>query len=147
MFSCIWISKKSYRSLVGTPIAFSITQNKLKMKKKWGFKLERFEVFFQKISNKISQFWILRLNSFLIALLHLKFKEVLKIVSWCTHSFLNHSKRTYNEKKMGFQIKKVQSFFSKHLKQNITILEFEIKIFKFLFIYFALENKKDIVDC
>jgi hypothetical protein len=48
---------------------------------------------------------------------------------------------------MGFQIKKVQSFFSKHLKQNITILEFEIKIFKFLFIYFALENKKDIVDC
>jgi hypothetical protein len=33
--------------------------------------------FSQNISNKISQFWILRLNFFFIILLHLKLKEVL----------------------------------------------------------------------
>jgi hypothetical protein len=49
-----------------------MTQNELTMKKIWGFKLEKFEV-----SNKISQFWILRLNSLFIDLLHLEFKEVL----------------------------------------------------------------------
>jgi hypothetical protein len=81
------------------------------MKKIWGFKLERFKAFFQNISNKISQFWILRLNSFLIALLHLEFKEVSYIVSWCTHGFLNHSKQIYNEKDMRFQIREVLVFF------------------------------------
>jgi len=35
-------------------------------------------------------------------------------------------------------------FFPKHLKQNITILEFEIKVFSHFFV--AFENKKDIVD-
>jgi hypothetical protein len=45
---------------------------------------------------------------------------------------------------MGFQIRKVLSFLSKHLKQNITILEFEIKLFSHCFVSF--ENQSDIVD-
>jgi hypothetical protein len=46
---------------------------------------------------------MLRLNYFLIVLLDLEFKEVVLINNWCTHSFLNHSKQTLNEKDMGFQ--------------------------------------------
>jgi hypothetical protein len=46
---------------------------------------------------------------------------------------------------MGFQIRKVLSFFSKHFEQNITILEFEIKIFSHCFV--AFEDQRDIVDC
>ncbi len=48
MFCYIWISTKLCKLLVGTPITFLIIQNKLKMKKIWGFKLERFKVFFPK---------------------------------------------------------------------------------------------------
>jgi hypothetical protein len=77
-----------------------------------------YSFFSQNISNKVSHFWILILNFFLIVLLHLKFKEVLWIASWCTHSFLNHSKQTYNEKYMGFQTRKILSCFSKHFKQH-----------------------------
>ncbi len=46
---------------------------------------------------------------------------------------------------MGFQTIEVLSFFSKHLKQNITILEFEIKLFFHCFV--AFEDPRDIVDC
>ncbi len=92
--------------------------------------------FFQNISNKILQLWILRLKKFLVALLHLKFKKVLYIASWCSHSFLNHSTRTYDEKDMGFQIREALSFFSKHFKQNITVLEFETKLFYHCFFAF-----------
>jgi hypothetical protein len=45
---------------------------------------------------------------------------------------------------MGFQTIEVFKFFSKHFKQNITILELEIKLF---FHYFAVvKYQKDIVD-
>jgi hypothetical protein len=44
MFSCIWISKKSCRLLIGTPISFLNHSKKNTMKWIWGFKLER--VFF-----------------------------------------------------------------------------------------------------
>ncbi len=45
---------------------------------------------------------------------------------------------------MGFQTKEVLSFFSKHFKQNIIVLESEIKLFSHCFV--AIENQKDIVD-
>jgi hypothetical protein len=41
---------------------------------------------------------------------------------------------------MGFQIKEVLSFFSKHFKQNITILDFEIKLFCHCFVTFGVER-------
>jgi hypothetical protein len=45
---------------------------------------------------------------------------------------------------MGFQTREVLSFFSKQFKQNITVLEFEIKLF---FHYFAaFEDQRNIVD-
>jgi hypothetical protein len=46
---------------------------------------------------------------------------------------------------MGFKTREVLSFFSKHLKQNITFLEFGIRLFFHYFV--AFENNKDIVDC
>jgi hypothetical protein len=45
---------------------------------------------------------------------------------------------------MSFQIKEVQSFFPKHLKQNIKVLEFQIKLFSRCFA--AFESQKGIVD-
>ncbi len=45
---------------------------------------------------------------------------------------------------MGFQTKEILSFFSKHVKQNIIVLEFENKLFSHCFI--AFENQKHIVD-
>jgi hypothetical protein len=52
------------------------------MKTKWDFILKKFKVFFSKTFQT-------------------------KYHSWCTHSFLNHSKGTYNEKDMGFQTREV----------------------------------------
>jgi len=69
--------QRSYRKIINTPIVFEITQNEFIMKKIWGFKLERFKVFFQKSFKIISEFLILKLKLFFIVLLHLKFKEVL----------------------------------------------------------------------
>jgi hypothetical protein len=45
---------------------------------------------------------------------------------------------------MGFQTREVFNFFSKHFKQNITVLEFEIKLFSHYFVTF--EDQKAIVD-
>jgi hypothetical protein len=45
---------------------------------------------------------------------------------------------------MGFQTIEVLSFFSIHMKQIITILKFEIKIFSHCFV--AFKEQKDIVD-
>jgi hypothetical protein len=45
---------------------------------------------------------------------------------------------------MGFQTKKVKFIFFKTLKQNITILEFEIKLFSHFLVAFL--NQKDILD-
>jgi len=45
---------------------------------------------------------------------------------------------------MGFQTREVFSFFSKRFKQNITVLEFEIKLFSHFFVTF--EDQKDILD-
>ncbi len=45
---------------------------------------------------------------------------------------------------MGFQLKRFNVFFSKHLKQNTTILEFDIKLFSHCFVTF--EDQRDIVD-
>jgi hypothetical protein len=45
---------------------------------------------------------------------------------------------------MVFQIREASSFFSKHLKQNTTILEFDIKLFSHCFVTF--EDQRDIVD-
>jgi hypothetical protein len=41
---------------------------------------------------------------------------------------------------MGFQTREVLSFFSKQFKQNITVLEFEIKIFFQLFVAFEVKK-------
>jgi hypothetical protein len=111
LFSCIWISKKSYRSLVGTPIAFLITQNKLKMKKKWGFKLERFEVFFQKISNKISQFWILRLNYFSSLCCIWSSKRYWRLLVGAPIAFKIIQNELTMKKKWGFKLKRFKVFF------------------------------------
>jgi hypothetical protein len=40
---------------------------------------------------------------------------------------------------MGFQIREVLSFFSKHFKQNITISGFEIKFFSYCFVAFEVQ--------
>jgi hypothetical protein len=45
---------------------------------------------------------------------------------------------------MRFQIKEVLSFFKKHLKQNIIVLNFEIKFFSHYFVAFKVE--RGIVD-
>jgi hypothetical protein len=46
---------------------------------------------------------------------------------------------------MGFQtIEVLKFFFSKHYKQNIIVLEFEIKLFSHCFV--AFEHQRDIVD-
>jgi hypothetical protein len=45
---------------------------------------------------------------------------------------------------MRFQTREVLSCFSKHFKQNITILEFEIKLFSHCLGTF--ENQRNIVD-
>jgi len=41
---------------------------------------------------------------------------------------------------MGFQTKEVSSFFSKHLKQHITISGFEIKFFSHYFVVFGIQS-------
>jgi hypothetical protein len=41
---------------------------------------------------------------------------------------------------MGFQSKEVFNFFSKHFKQNITVLSFEIKLFCHCFVAFAVQR-------
>jgi hypothetical protein len=46
---------------------------------------------------------------------------------------------------MRFQTREVLSCFSKHFKQNITILELEIKLFSHFFVTF--EDQRNIVDC
>jgi hypothetical protein len=46
---------------------------------------------------------------------------------------------------MGFQTREVSSFFSKHLKQNIIVLDFEIQFFSYCFATFEIQ--RDIVDC
>jgi hypothetical protein len=43
---------------------------------------------------------------------------------------------------MGFQTREV--YFPKHFKQNITVLDFEIKFFSHCFVTF--EDPKDIID-
>ncbi len=45
---------------------------------------------------------------------------------------------------MALQIEEVLSFYSEHFKQNMTILEFEIKLFSHCFVTF--QDQKDIVD-
>jgi hypothetical protein len=45
---------------------------------------------------------------------------------------------------MGFQTRHVESFLSKNFKQNITILEFEIKLFSHCFVSF--EVPRSMVD-
>jgi hypothetical protein len=44
------------------------------------------------------------------------------------------------KKKWGFKLKRFKGSFSKHLKQNITVLGFEIKLFSHCFV--ALEIKE-----
>jgi hypothetical protein len=45
----------------------------------------------------------------------------------------------------GFKLERLNLFFSKHFKQNITILDFEIKLFFQCFATF--EVPRGIVDC
>jgi len=45
---------------------------------------------------------------------------------------------------MGFQTRKVLSFYSKHLKQNITVLDFDIK--KKIHCFLAFEVQELIVN-
>jgi hypothetical protein len=45
---------------------------------------------------------------------------------------------------MRFQVREVLSFFSKHLKQNIIVLKFEIKFFSHSFVAFKVQ--RGIVD-
>ncbi len=40
----------------------------------------------------------------------------------------------------GFKLEKFKVFFSKHLKQNITILNFEIKFFSHCFVVFRIQR-------
>jgi len=49
---------------------------------------------------------------------------------------------------MGFQTREFLSFFSKHFKQNIIVLEFEIKLFSHCFVAFEDKNNycKWIID-
>jgi hypothetical protein len=49
------------------------------------------------------------------------------------------------KKKWAFILKKFKAFFSKHFKQNITVLNFEIKFFSHCFIPF--EVQRDILNC
>jgi ABC-type uncharacterized transport system permease subunit len=41
---------------------------------------------------------------------------------------------------MGFQLKRFNVFFSKHLKQNTTISGFEIKLFSHCFVVFGVQS-------
>jgi hypothetical protein len=49
------------------------------------------------------------------------------------------------KKIMCFKLERFKNCFSKHFKQNITVLEFEIKLFSHCFV--AFEAPRDIVDC
>jgi hypothetical protein len=40
----------------------------------------------------------------------------------------------------GFKLESIKAFFSKHLKQNITILGFEIKLFSHYFLKFGVQS-------
>jgi hypothetical protein len=44
----------------------------------------------------------------------------------------------------GFKLERFKVFFKKHLKQNIIVLEFEIKLFSRYFV--AFEDQRNIVD-
>jgi hypothetical protein len=41
---------------------------------------------------------------------------------------------------MGFQTRKVSSFVLKHLKQNIKVSDFEIKLFSHFFVTFGVQR-------
>ncbi len=49
------------------------------------------------------------------------------------------------KKLWGLKLKRFQVFFSKHLKQNILVLDFEIKFLSDCFA--AFEVQRGIVDC
>ncbi len=78
---------------------------------------------FKTFQTKYHSFFYFEIFIFFIVLLHLKFKEILQIASWCTHSLLNHSKQTYKEKKWGFKLERFEVVF-----QNISnkISQFQI---------------------
>jgi hypothetical protein len=44
----------------------------------------------------------------------------------------------------GFKLKRFKVFFTKHFKQNITVLDFEIELFSHCFVKFEIE--RGIVD-
>ncbi len=44
----------------------------------------------------------------------------------------------------GFKLERFKGFFSKHFKQTITVLDFEIKFFFHCFVAFLVQ--RDIVD-
>jgi hypothetical protein len=49
------------------------------------------------------------------------------------------------KKKWGFKLERFKVFFSKKFKQNITVLDFEIKFLSHCFV--AFEVQRGIVDC
>jgi hypothetical protein len=57
------------------------------MKKMWGFKLERLNVFKKNISNKISQFLILKLNYFLMVCCILNSKRYCRLLGGAPVAF------------------------------------------------------------
>jgi hypothetical protein len=40
----------------------------------------------------------------------------------------------------GFKLERFKAFFSKHLKQNITVLGYEIKLFSHYFVVFGVQS-------